>query len=468
MSQSTADQLLSRLLDRDCTLWPPNSVAPNRLGWLTSPTWMQERSEELMAWAATVAQSRVLLLGMGGSSLGPLVLAGSDGRGGKFSRSARSLTVVDTTDPSTIDGLDFEDTIVIISSKSGSTLETEVLFDFAFDRIGDASRFVIVTDAKSPLAQRGSALGVSRVFENPSDIGGRFSLFSYFGMVPAALLGYDINAFCTAALATDLGAAAALGEGLGSAVGRGQDKLFITSHPDVPRFGLWAEQLIAESTGKDGTGCIPVPTKSATSSADRFVLSLPFDDVTDLAQAFFGLEVAIAICGSVLGVDPFNEPNVTESKERTLDRLSGISTTAIPTLELDAVTDWLSEAFERGAYLTVQAYVPFAQEQDLEELRDQLAARYRPIAVTAGFGPRYLHSTGQLHKGGPNSIVALQVVGRAAPSLPIPGRSFDFNTLMRAQADGDYDALVARKRTVARVVVDDVGSLLRIVMGSRP
>ena len=465
MSTSSADQLLARLLDRDCTLWPPTSVAPNRLGWLESPIWMKERADELTTWASTVAASKVLLLGMGGSSLGPLVLAGRDGRGGKFASGVRSLIVADTTDPSTIGSLDFDDTIVIISSKSGSTLETDVLFDFALDRVGDPKQFVIVTDANSPLAQRGAELGVSRVFENPSDIGGRFSLFSYFGMVPAALLGYDVSSFCAAAIATDLGAAAALGEGLGIAVGGGQDKLFITSHPDVPRFGLWAEQLIAESTGKDGTGCIPVPTKSATSSADRFVLSLPFDDAADLAQAFFGLEVAIAICGSVLGVDPFNEPNVTESKERTLDRLSGFSTSEIPTIELDAVNDWLMATLGQGSYLTVQAYVPFEQERDLEELRDQLAARYRPIAVTAGFGPRYLHSTGQLHKGGPDSIVALQVIGERVSSLPIPGRSFDFNTLLAAQADGDYDAVVARNRTVARVVVSDVASLLRIVMG---
>ena len=156
MSTSSADQLLARLLDRDCTLWPPTSVAPNRLGWLESPIWMKERADELTTWASTVAASKVLLLGMGGSSLGPLVLAGRDGRGGKFASGVRSLIVADTTDPSTIGSLDFDDTIVIISSKSGSTLETDVLFDFALDRVGDPKQFVIVTDANSPLAQRGA------------------------------------------------------------------------------------------------------------------------------------------------------------------------------------------------------------------------------------------------------------------------------------------------------------------------
>jgi len=422
---------------------------------------MLGRSDALTAWANDVPEQRVILLGMGGSSLGPLVLAANNGRGGKFTDGRRSLEVVDTTHPTTLRAVDFSDALVVISSKSGTTLETDLLFAWALDAVGDPHRFVVITDTGSPLVERAQALGVRRIFENPTDIGGRFSLFSYFGMVPAALLGYDVAAFCAAGLNTDLGAAAALGAEIGEAVVRGQDKLFITSHPDVPRFGLWAEQLIAESTGKNGTGCIPVPTKLATSAADRFVLSLPFDDLADLAAAFYDLEVAIAICGSVIDVDPFNEPNVAEAKERTLERLSDGPHDVIPLLPIEGLNHWLRRVLFPGAYLVIQAYVPFDEESNLEELRDRLAATYRPVAVTAGFGPRYLHSTGQLHKGGPRKVVALQIVSPSVPHLAIPDRPFDFNTLLEAQADGDFDALQARGQTVARVQVESLATLLR-------
>jgi hypothetical protein len=459
----TADSLLARLKRRDLTLWPEDSVAPNRLGWIDSPEWCLSRANDLQAWAETVEQQRVILLGMGGSALGPLVLSGRNGRGGKFTDGRRSLTVIDTTSAITIADLNFDDAVVVVSSKSGTTLETEVLLAYAFERIQDPRRFVIVTDEGSPLAETARQLGVTAIFENPTDIGGRFSMFSYFGMVPAALLGYDVAQFCSAALATDLGEAAELGENLGLSVLRGQDKLFITSHPDVPRFGLWAEQLIAESTGKDGTGCIPVPTKAATSAPDRFVLSMPFDDVSDLAQAFYGLEISIAICGSILFVDPFNEPNVAEAKSRTLDRLDGTSHAPIATLPVSELKSWLRSVLHRGSYLTVQAYFPLDQEAALDDLRELLASNYRPVAVTSGFGPRYLHSTGQLHKGGPSSVVALQVLAEHSPEVAIPQKSFTFNELLAAQADGDHDALVARGRTVARVVVSDIAALTMLL-----
>ncbi len=422
---------------------------------------MLDRADALTAWADEIPERRVILLGMGGSSLGPLVLAGADGRGGKFTDGRRSLQVVDTTDPKTLREVDCTDALIVISSKSGTTLETDALFAWALDVVDDPHRFVVITDIGSPLVDRARALGVRRVFENPTDIGGRYSLFSYFGMVPAALLGYDVAAFSTAGLSTDLDAAAALGAEIGQAVVSGHDKLFITSHPDVPRFGLWAEQLIAESTGKNGTGCIPVPTNLAMSSADQLVLSLPFDDVADLAAAFYALEVAIAICGSVIGVDPFNEPNVAEAKERTLERLSDAPHDAIPILPVEDLNNWLERALFPGAYLALQAYIPFAEEANLEELRDRLAAALQPVAVTAGFGPRYLHSTGQLHKGGPRTVVALQIVSPSDTNLAIPSRPFDFATLLQAQADGDFDALQARGQTVARVEVGSLTTLLR-------
>jgi len=459
----TADALLRRLMQRDFSLWPEGSVAPTRLGWIDAPSWCLERAEQLQAWADAVSFKRVILLGMGGSALGPLVLSGRDGRGGKFTDGRRSLTVVDTTSSSTITSLDFSDALIVVSSKSGTTLETELLFSYALSLVGDPSRFVVITDEASPLAERAQALGVGAIFENPADIGGRFSMFSYFGMVPAALLGYDVAKFCASALSTDVGEAAELGENLGLSVLRGQDKLFITSHPDVPRFGLWAEQLIAESTGKDGTGCIPVPTKAATSAPDRFVLSMPFDDIADLSQAFYGLEISIAICGSILFVDPFNEPNVAEAKSRTLDRLEGTSRSPIDTLAPDELKPWLRSVLHRGSYLTVQAYFPLDQEAALDDLRELLASRYRPVAVTSGFGPRYLHSTGQLHKGGPPSVVALQLLAEHAPEVAIPEKSFTFNELLAAQADGDHDALVARGRTVARVVVRDIATLTMLL-----
>ncbi len=458
----THDQIpsiVSRLQAHDTTLWPESETAPTRLGWLSAPTWMTEVAPSLAAWAAGIEQRHIVLLGMGGSTLGPLVLSADDHRGGAFTSGSRQLTVIDTTEPTTISSVDLSDAYVVVSSKSGTTIETEVLFAWAFATLGDPSRFAVITDVGSPLIERVKELGITTIFENPTDIGGRYSLFSYVGMVPAALLGYDVAELCQAALDTDLDAAVGLGIEMASSVERGQDKIIFATNPKVPTFGLWAEQLIAESTGKDGTGAIPVPSRMAAGGSDRFALAMPFDTVTDLAQGFFTLEVATAICGAGIHVDPFNEPNVAESKQRTLERLAEGHALEVESIGPEELFSWLDEEVEPGAYVALQAFLPYAENDTFDQLRDAVAKRLSPVAVTAGFGPRYLHSTGQLHKGGPASILAVQLLLRDYPELEIPGRDDSFGQLITAQADGDYLAMVARGRKVVRVVLDHLGDV---------
>jgi hypothetical protein len=284
-------------------------------------------------------------------------------------------------------------------------------------------------------------------------------------MVPAALLGYDVAALCTAALTAELHRAAEFGRDLGNAVARGDHELTIPIDQRIPHFGLWAEQLIAESTGKDGTGCIPVPTKALDRNTDALTYSPNLENPDQLARAFYELEIAIAICGAVLGVDPFNEPNVAEAKTRTLDRLEGTSSAPIPLLGTGDVLSWLQASLTDATYLAVQAYVPLSKGEELHELQVVLEERFPDRAITTGFGPRYLHSTGQLHKGGPSSIVALQVVEEDHQIVPVPGRGLTFNEIYLAQADGDFDALCARGRTVARVNVTQLATLTLALRG---
>jgi glucose-6-phosphate isomerase/transaldolase/glucose-6-phosphate isomerase len=458
-----AQALLTRLQARDESLWPAGNVSGNRLGWLDVPTRMQSEAIALAEWARTIDQSTVVLLGMGGSSLGPAVLQAAKDAGSHDSRSGsspRRLIVCDTTHPATIASLELSDAFVLVSSKSGTTLEPNDLFSHAWSLLPDPSRYAAVTDPGTPLAKLAAERGFARCFENPPDIGGRYSVLSYFGMVPAALIGYDIAELCSRALATDLVEAVALGMTIGEEVRAGRDKLTVVLPDAYAGFGLWVEQLVAESTGKQGTGCVPVPTTVPEQGADRHVVQLHPGEPVDLAEQFYRFEVAVAICGHVLGIDPFDEPNVAESKQNTNDVLAHLPVPELEAREPSGAFPWLADTFRPGDYVSLQAYLPLGQDQDLETLRRSVRDRLGGGAVTAGYGPRFLHSTGQLHKGGPDSVIAVQIVSRTAgPTVPVPGKPYDFGTLIAAQSVGDHRSLVAHGRRVLRVAVDDLAEI---------
>jgi hypothetical protein len=453
-----AAKLLESLQGRDTGLWPEGNVASERLGWLDVPSRMVAESEDLANWAANISQPTVVLLGMGGSSLGPAVLEAV--RDPATPGGGRRLVVCDTTHPATVGGIDFSDAFVLVSSKSGTTLEPNVLLAHAWERLPDPGRYAAITDPGTPLAELARERGFARVFENPPDIGGRYSVLSYFGMVPATLIGYDVAALCRRALAADPLEAVGLGMTMGEEARAGRDKVTIVVPPRFGAFGLWVEQLIAESTGKHGTGCVPVPTTVPEEGPDRHVVPVHLSEAEDVAEQFFRFELAVAVCGHVLGIDPFDEPNVAESKKNTNDMLSSLPLPDIETVEPDAVLPWLETTVRPGDYVSLQAYLPFGRDAELERLRRAVRDRLGGMAVTAGYGPRFLHSTGQLHKGGPDTVVAVQIVSRTpGPELAIPGYPYDFDTLIAAQAAGDHRSLVAHGRRVLRVQVDELSEI---------
>ena len=449
--------LADRLRRRDETLWPAGNVSANRLGWLDVPRRMHSEAKALARWAADVPQSRVILLGMGGSSLGPEVLRSTRdalGTGG------REVIVLDTTDPTTIAATDLDDAFFLVSSKSGTTLEVEVLLAHAWARVPDGSRYAAITDPETPLAGLAAERSFNRLFENPPDIGGRYSVLSYFGMVPAVLAGLDVAGLCEVALDSDLEAAVDLGMGMGQSAREGQDKVTIKVPEIFSSFGLWVEQLIAESTGKSGTGCVPVPTTEDEKGDDRHPVTVEVSDLVELGSLFYSWEAATAVAGHVLGIDPFDEPNVAESKANTREVLASLPLPRQEDASPSDVGPWLEEVVGPGDYLSIQAYLPYGQNEALEGLRRRLRDRMGGMAVTAGYGPRFLHSTGQLHKGGPNEIVALQLLpADDGPRLDIPDHPYDFGTLIGAQALGDYRSLQRHERRVLRVSLEDLSEL---------
>jgi hypothetical protein len=448
-------ELLDRLLGRDATLWPEGNVSSNRLGWLDVVERMRGEAAELTAWAGAVDASKIVLLGMGGSSLGPLVLGASVG--------SQRLHVLDTTDPATVASVDPADSFFLVSSKSGGTLEVKTLLAHFWERIPDPSRYAAITDPGTSLGDLARERGFARIFENPPDIGGRYSVLSYFGIVPAALCGVDIAELLERALVTDREEAIELGVRMGEAGKAGRDKLSIVVPVAFYSFGAWVEQLIAESTGKSGTGLVPVPAAEAEEGADREVLTTALDDALDLGTEFFRWEIATAIAGHVLGIDPFDEPNVTESKNNTNEVLAHLPLPEVEVAEPAALLPWLRENVGARDYVSVQAYLPMqplSPDAPLERVRRRIRDVLGGAAVTAGFGPRVLHSTGQLHKGGPNEVVAVQLVPRAATAdVPIPGYPYDFATLISAQSIGDLQSLQSHGRRVLRVAVDNLEDL---------
>jgi phosphoglucose isomerase-like protein len=448
-------QLVERLWARDATLWTGRDEA-KWLGWLDEPLRMQERIPELEEFAAAVHEFQsFVLLGMGGSSLAPEVL--------RRTFADEKLHVLDTTHPAAVrrlaEELDLMRTLFVVSSKSGTTLETRSHLDFFWKRTrGRAEAFATVTDPGSELEKLARERGFRGVFSGEPTIGGRYSALSVFGLVPAALLGVDLERFLlrveemAEACHLDEGnPGLELGERLGAGWRDGRDKVLINPNPGS--FGLWVEQLLAESTGKQGKGLVPVPGETSE-GPDRQSEEVRVSDPYELGQEFYRWEFATAVAGSIIGINPFDQPNVQEAKDRTNEVLS--SHDSVPgtgTGPKGSVDELLAEA-EPPEYVCIQAFIDPARETELEPLIAR--ARETGCVVTHGLGPRYLHSTGQLHKGGPPTGRFIQVVDDPGEELDIPGRDFGFAKLIRAQAAGDFAALEQRGRPIVRIRLEDV------------
>jgi transaldolase / glucose-6-phosphate isomerase len=451
-----AGELVERIWERDPTVWTGHDEA-QWLGWLDEPLRMRERVAELTEFAGVVAQDvdDVVLLGMGGSSLAPEVLRRA------FERDR--FHVLDTTHPKAIrrlaDALDLDRTLFVAASKSGTTLETRSHLDFFWQRAGKRGvQFAAITDPGSELEQVARERGFRAVFSGEPTIGGRYSALSAFGLVPAVLMEVDLGtlldrseAMLNACRVAEDSPGLALGLAMGRAWEEGRDKVLIRPNPHG--FGLWVEQLLAESTGKEGRGLVPAPDETAD-GPDRQLQEVLLDDPYDLGSEFYRWEFATAVAGAILGINPFDQPNVQEAKDRTAAILSGSDRDRTATNAEGDVDGLLAQA-RPGDYVAIQAFVDPAEEERLRPLVERARAETGCV-VTFGLGPRYLHSTGQLHKGGPPIGCFLQVVDDTGAELPIPGRKFGFGRLIRAQAAGDYEALKERGRPVARIRLEDL------------
>jgi hypothetical protein len=437
---------------------------------------MHEHMDQLSEFADSCAGfERIVLLGMGGSSLAPEVFSTTFG--------GKALTVLDTTHPEAVlaaeEGGDLGNTLFIVASKSGGTVETLSQLAYFFGKVQDGSQFVAITDPGTPLEALARAKGFRRVFLNPPDIGGRYSTLSYFGLVPAALIGVDVHALLHSA--EEMACACAewvpgaenpglwLGALMGEAAKAGRDKLTLLIPDEVAAFGAWLEQLIAESTGKEGTGIVPVDGEPQGSpdvyGRDRLFVSLgvetelepsaviPFGGSDNLGAEFFRWEFATAVAGHILEIHPFDQPNVEEAKAATRRLLEADIVPREPYDDLNALLDEVRP----GDYLGIQAYLPRTAENvdRLQAARVRLRDRLR-VATTVGFGPRFLHSTGQLHKGGPATGVFIQVVDEPELDAQIPGKPYTFRRLLDSQSAGDLQALRDRGRRVARVRLKDL------------
>jgi transaldolase / glucose-6-phosphate isomerase len=491
------DDVPTRLQARDASLWSNDTkqqaTIAQRLGWLPVVDRMLEEARQgaFDEFAAEVAQREyedVILLGMGGSSLAPEVFANVYGAREGFPR----LRVIDTTNPDTIrriaDDVRGAKTLFIVSTKSGTTVETMSLYRYFLDlQGGDASDFIAITDPGTPLEREATERGFWKIYRNPSDIGGRYSALSYFGLIAAASAGIDVTELLRRAATMlpvhdERHSGVWLGAVLGAAQAAGRDKLTLIASPGWEPFGDWLEQLIAESTGKDGVGIIPVMAESLGAASeygsDRIfayfrgtrdtgqcdalarglrdaghpVVTVDLDGPSALGSEFVRWEVATAVAGGLMGINPFDESNVQEAKDATNAVLSDPDAQTPQFIATDRAAAELVSAAREGGYVAILAYVD--RTPDVEEaligLRDAIRAR-TGSATTLGFGPRYLHSTGQLHKGGPKSGVFMQIVATPDAELEIPEAEFSFGRLFSAQSAGDAITLSRRGLPLVRV-----------------
>ena len=490
-------EVIKRIWSKDHTVWKPEPTEiSNRLGWLNVTESMADQVPALQSFADEVKEAgyrHVVLLGMGGSSLGAEVLWQTFGSAPGYPEPV----ILDTTVPDWIQAvnqtIDVSKTLFLVSSKSGGTLETvsgyryyRSLVEESLGKEKAGANFAAVTDPDTPLEKLAQEEGFRRVFINPSDIGGRYAVLSYFGLVPAALAGIAVEDIlesadsmregCASFVSTREDPAAWLGAAMATLALKGRDKLTIVTSPSISSFGLWAEQLLAESTGKEGKGIVPVagePLADPESYGDdRFfvylrvedddnakadaevellessgqpVIRLDLRDKNGLGAEFFRWEFATAVAGAVLGINPFDQPNVQSSKDKTADVLQWYgSAGSLPDIEApSSLKDLLAEA-RTGDYLAIMAYLrPTPEvEEAMADLRRKVVEKHK-IATTFGYGPRFLHSSGQLHKGGPASGLFLQLVIDHEDDIPIPGQNYSFATLADAQAIGDLQVLQA-------------------------
>ena len=528
-ARATADEAVASLQDTDAiariwsgdhTLWSPDPTEiTDRLGWLDTPSSMLDSVDDISQFASQVRDEgtkHVVLLGMGGSSLGAEVLRQCLGHRNGWPE----LIVLDSTIParinSVVESIDPARALFLVSSKSGTTVEPNMLYKLfrrvvdnavGADRAGDS--FVAITDADTALDKLGQQSGFRRVFRNRPDVGGRYSALSYFGMVPAALIGFDVRgllnsavamqAACRPDLPTSVNAGAWLGAALGSLALAGRDKLTILTSPSLSSFGLWAEQLVAESLGKNGMGIVPIVGEpvdalgkvcddrlfvslelagddSGTDTlADRLVseghplVRYSIGDVRDLGGELYRWEFAVAVAGALMGVHPFDQPDVQRAKDLTDDALTKFESHGErPALTEERSVSELIADMRPGDYLAILAYLEQTPGLDnmLADLRSAIASKYA-IPTTLGYGPRYLHSTGQLHKGGANNVAALLLTAPHVHDIDVPGERFSFGILADAQASSDLEALRSAGRSAAAVVLEGDPAVLFETLGTQ-
>ncbi|HEX2155021.1 MAG TPA: glucose-6-phosphate isomerase [Acidimicrobiia bacterium] len=495
-----AEAYPERLWRADPTIWSEGPIPElaDRLGWLDLHRTMRPRVDDLSRLAAGLVDDGILdvvVCGMGGSSLAPDVFSQVLGSRGTHPK----VTVLDSTHPAAVDtvagAIDVDRSAFIISSKSGTTLETLSFFRYFWDRTGgDGSRFIAVTDPGTPLAELGHERDFREVVLAPADVGGRYSALTAFGLVPAAVMGVDLTALLDRAEALAEQAhgsragddpAIALGLAWAAHARNGHDKLTFRTSPALASFPAWLEQLVAESLGKEGRGIIPVAGEPplARYGYDRvfvdYVLAgesldappsefpharLEVPDGLALGAEMLRAEIATAVAGEVMAVHPFDQPDVERAKQLAKKAMSG-SEAEDTVAPVPAGGDTFRVRLERflaqirpGDYLALQAYL--APDPDIDAAADrfrQIIAEETECATTFGYGPRFLHSTGQLHKGGPNTGVFIQVIDRPAQDIPVPETDYTFGQIIAAQADGDYAALREADRRVLRVDVTDSG-----------
>jgi len=538
LSRAESERFAQRVWQKDPAFWKPNpseqQEITDRLGWLTVTDIVRDalpRLEELRDRLKADGVSDVVLLGMGGSSLAPEVLRETFGVGAGLP----NLHVLDSTDPATISAveraIDLQHTVFIVASKSGGTLETLSQYKYFYAKImaladGDAAKagwhFIAITDSGTKLDTLAQERKFRTIFRNPPDIGGRYSALSFFGMVPAAIIGIDVRklldrademrAACAAETPAERNPGVWLGTILGVGAREGRDKVTIVVSPPIATFGYWLEQLLAESTGKEGKGILPVEGEAlgapSVYGADRIfaylrtddafdpaqdsaieqleaagqpVVRLRLRDVWDMAAEFFRWEFGTAVAGALMGINAFDQPNVQESKDNTdgilarygqthqlnqppatLQTQSGhvslVAPGALDTRMREAAAS-LQAAFELyvseshpGDYFALLAYIQRTPETDAALQRIRLRLRdTRHTATTLGYGPRFQHSTGQLHKGGANTGLFLQFVADVHNDLNIPEAPYTFGTLKAAQALGDLQSLQTHGRRVIRI-----------------
>jgi transaldolase/glucose-6-phosphate isomerase len=504
-----------RLWAKDSTLWSPDPAKRNeirdRLGWLNVAEKMLEHAPEFRELETHgKSYSDVVLLGMGGSSLCPDVMRNTFGSVKGHPR----LHVLDTTDPATILGvrakINIAKSLFLVASKSGETTETLSHFAYFWNEVTNAHKksgknakagrqFAAITDPGTSLEKLATEHDFRWIFPGSPDIGGRYSALSYFGLVPAALIGVNVGELleravemahsCADSVPADQNPGVWLGAVLGQLAVGGRNKLTLIASPKVATFGYWVEQLIAESTGKQGKGIVPVegepvgkpavylddrlfvyvrmdaePANRAVQALEKAgqpVVTLTLRDKLDLGGEFLRWEIATAIAGSILGIDPFDQPNVQESKDNTKKVLAEFkakgklpAATSTPASKSRAGLKSLLAKAKPGSYFAIMAYATRTPAADSAIAAIRTAVRDRKnVATTAGYGPRFLHSTGQLHKGGPKTGLFLQVVQDDARDVPIPGQPFTFSVLKQSQSLGDLKSLTSRRLPVLRVTL---------------